>query len=243
MSRRRRYLGAQSVLTLDGPLPFVIYLLCDPRVTDPVLRVRYVGVTKDPKSRLKAHIAESKRGKVQTYKCNWIRHLISFGLLPEMDIIDPGSDGREWDKTEIAWIKYYRDLGCPLTNATVGGIGAYLGTGAHPSSEIREKKKNAALLRMSESRWNRTCGDIIRDAREARGISQEGLADSLHVSRAYLSMVESGARPITEETALRLADLLGIDRLVLLVAAVSGSRWPVLGRMAREMGHVDGIGL
>jgi len=83
----------------------------------------------------------------------------------------------------------------------------------------------------------RSAGAIIKDARRSRGISQEGLADSLHVSRAYLSMVESGARPITEETALRLADLLGVDRLVLLVAAVSGSRWPVLGKMLRrEMG-------
>jgi transcriptional regulator with XRE-family HTH domain len=48
-------------------------------------------------------------------------------------------------------------------------------------------------------------GKVLRDAREAAGLSQEDLASDADIDRTYVSMLERGVRQPTLETIFRLA--------------------------------------
>jgi transcriptional regulator with XRE-family HTH domain len=50
----------------------------------------------------------------------------------------------------------------------------------------------------------------IRGRREALGLSQQALADQLGVDKSYLSLLESGKRPLTEDHAKTLSIVLGV---------------------------------
>lgn len=54
-------------------------------------------------------------------------------------------------------------------------------------------------------------GRFIREAREARGLFQEDVAQALGVTRAYISAFELGKRNIDLGMALRLCDALDVD--------------------------------
>lgn len=54
-------------------------------------------------------------------------------------------------------------------------------------------------------------GPWLRQARAARGFSQQALADHLGVSAAHLSRVESGEKRLSEQAIERAASLLGLD--------------------------------
>ena len=51
----------------------------------------------------------------------------------------------------------------------------------------------------------------IRQIREGRGLSQEGLADIAELHRTYVSSVERGERNITVDSLERLAEALSVD--------------------------------
>jgi transcriptional regulator with XRE-family HTH domain len=51
----------------------------------------------------------------------------------------------------------------------------------------------------------------IRQIREGKGLSQEGLADIAELHRTYVSSVERGERNVTVDSLERLADALGVD--------------------------------
>jgi predicted GIY-YIG superfamily endonuclease len=86
---------------------FYIYKLIDPITND----IRYVGYTKSPKKRIWEHIRDVKKG-IKTYKCDWIRNLMSKNCEPILEII-----------SEIRLIKEFKELGYKLTNLTDGGDG------------------------------------------------------------------------------------------------------------------------
>lgn len=54
-------------------------------------------------------------------------------------------------------------------------------------------------------------GDRIREAREAKGWTQEQLADKAQISKGFLSDVENNKRNVSAENALRIADALGMS--------------------------------
>src|SRR5687768_17058961 len=56
-----------------------------------------------------------------------------------------------------------------------------------------------------------TPGDRIREAREAKGWTQEELADKAQISKGFLSDVENNKRNVSAENALKIADALGIS--------------------------------
>lgn len=59
----------------------------------------------------------------------------------------------------------------------------------------------------------------IRSRREALGLSQQALADQLGVHKSYLSLLENGKRPLTDEQAGQLSKILGVPAEMLLLQA------------------------
>jgi transcriptional regulator with XRE-family HTH domain len=62
-------------------------------------------------------------------------------------------------------------------------------------------------------------GRAVRDARRARGISQEDLASRCGLHRTYVGGIERGERNPSYTNVLRLADALGMRASELLAAA------------------------
>lgn len=92
-----------------------IYLLRDPRDNS----IRYVGITRMTlRDRLLHHVRIARSGE-KTHRASWVRHLISFNLIPIIELIEENSN---FDR-EVYWIKYYRDQGHDLVNTTEGGVG------------------------------------------------------------------------------------------------------------------------
>lgn len=89
-----------------------------------------------------------------------------------------------------------------------------------------------------------TPGDRIREAREAKGWTQEQLADKAQISKGFLSDVENNKRNVSAENALKLADALGISLDFLMrgeEAKQESARAPVsippeLSQAAQELG-------
>lgn len=79
-----------------------------------------------------------------------------------------------------------------------------------------------------EIRDARDLGDAVRAGRVAAGLTQQGAADALGMTRTTLLDLERGARGVSHETALRALTDLGFR--VLLVppgaAGLSSAAWP-----------------
>lgn len=55
-----------------------------------------------------------------------------------------------------------------------------------------------------------TFGSVLREKREAAGISQEQLADRAGLHRTYVSLIERGKRTASIEVLRRVASALGL---------------------------------
>jgi transcriptional regulator with XRE-family HTH domain len=67
-----------------------------------------------------------------------------------------------------------------------------------------------------EGELQRTVGRNLRAYREAKGLSQEGLADVLGVHRTYMGGVERGERNLTLKSVEKIAAKLKVEPLSLL---------------------------
>jgi len=93
-----------------------IYVLIDPRNQE----IRYVGKTTQRLSdRLSCHRTGARRGD-RDWRSRWIAKLLRCGYDPIILLVQE-VDSTEWDLAENYWIKYYRSMGCRLTNGTEGG--------------------------------------------------------------------------------------------------------------------------
>jgi transcriptional regulator with XRE-family HTH domain len=88
-----------------------------------------------------------------------------------------------------------------------------------------------------------TTGDRIRTIREARGMTQDQLADDAKISKGFLSEVENNKRNISSENLLRIANVLGasIDYLLRGETKEQTQRQPVvipqeLSQAAEQLG-------
>lgn len=115
--------------------------------------LRYVGKTKGSLlHRLSGHLKDAQSGH-RTYKCDWIRSMLSRGYLPSITLIEEVAGNGNIE--ERKWIKYLKDKGVKLVNGTEGGDG-----GAMPPEAIekmRQKKIGKHLSietrrKMSETR-------------------------------------------------------------------------------------------
>lgn len=83
--------------------------------------IRYVGKSDNPKKRFPRHLHEAREGKTY-HRAVWIRSLLEQKLKPLLEIIDEVADGvNEGLPLEAAYIQFFKDEGCDLTNATLGG--------------------------------------------------------------------------------------------------------------------------
>jgi transcriptional regulator with XRE-family HTH domain len=87
-------------------------------------------------------------------------------------------------------------------------------------------------------------GDRVKAAREKRNWTQEQLAEIAGISKGFLSDIENDKRNISSESALKIADALGIS-LDYLLRGETGQRErdrepvripPELSQVAEEMG-------
>ena len=58
---------------------------------------------------------------------------------------------------------------------------------------------------------SRFIGDLIREARNRRGISQAELADALGMAQCSISLVENGQRGIGTDLLEQIMDILDMD--------------------------------
>jgi ribosome-binding protein aMBF1 (putative translation factor) len=65
----------------------------------------------------------------------------------------------------------------------------------------------------------KSLGDVIRPARHRLGWTQQDLADKLNTNKGYVSSIETGSRRWPLDYVEQLAELLGLDLVVMAVAA------------------------
>ena len=102
-----------------------IYALIEPielvRKDDYFNGIRYIGKTNKPLLyRLKEHVYHSNKGE-QSHKANWIRKVLCETKIPQIIFLGEVPEGHDWEEYEKAWIKYFREEGCNLTNMCDGG--------------------------------------------------------------------------------------------------------------------------
>jgi hypothetical protein len=143
----------------------LIYALVDPRTKE----IRYCGKTaKAMCYRLANHRREARNG-VNRHVCHWVRSVLEAGFDPivvrleEIPLagLDRTEQIRLLNEAEKKWIAELKELGCDLTNATLGGDGHHgvplsperkdaliaASIAARKRPEIRERIRQAALAR------------------------------------------------------------------------------------------------
>lgn len=125
-------------------LKYIIYALQDPIS----LEIRYIGKSANGLIRANAHVYHTDLKTSKSYKSNWIRQLKNQGLKPIVKLVQELNSLDEINQAEQYWIKYFKDQGCPLTNATNGGMGR---CGLVHSEETKQKirlgQKNKKVAR------------------------------------------------------------------------------------------------
>jgi len=199
-----------------------IYLLVDPRVSDPILRIRYVGLTRKKLARrLAQHIGDAYRMK--NYRQRWMTGLARIGVVPEIELYAEVPDGNG-PAAERAAIVLLGMLGASLTNLTVGGEGVIgydhrpetrqrlseVHTGRILSTERRERIRIGLLRAWSEGRrknpktpthlWTQEVRAKISAAHKGRTLPADRRAQ---ISAALTGLKQSDATRAKRSASLR----------------------------------------
>lgn len=123
----------------------IIYALQDPRTKE----YRYIGKTDtNIRRRLSGHLKQARDGS-NFHVYNWLRGLISEGLIPTVDIIDEVPKN-EWEQWERFYIAFFRIIGCNLTNMTSGGDCGADVSGRKQTAEHIKKRVESRLAYFKE---------------------------------------------------------------------------------------------
>lgn len=158
-----------------------IYVLKDP-ITD---EIRYVGQTNDIQRRYNDHISSSineNSSDINTYKCRWIRKLLSDGSKPTIEIIDRCESLIESNILEKYYIEKYYEEGCKLTNSHMNDVTEF-------SVETRKK--------MSEAKKGKSLEDI-------HGVDKANELKAKFVKRT----IEYNKKPKSDETKTKISETL-----------------------------------
>lgn len=95
--------------------PRVVYALCDPRIEDPILCVKYIGMTRNINQRLYGHtICHPNDNPAKT---EWVNELTALGMWPPVVVIlEHQTDNRSIPMLEIEWMNRYIRMGATLFN-------------------------------------------------------------------------------------------------------------------------------
>lgn len=162
-----------------------IYALKEPDTGE----IRYVGKANDPKERFRLHLTRARLNIGKTHKDNWIRSLT---VTPILEILDEVLV-EHWQQWEIAYIEFFRELGCDLVNATPGGDAGPVLCGENNfwfgkkhSSETRQKMSLAA--RGNKRRVGQSPSEDTRQKLSRSHIGKK------HSPETILKMAESAKR-------------------------------------------------
>ncbi len=148
-----------------------IYALIDP-ITN---KLRYIGgTTQDLKHRLYQHITYAMTKKKQTHLSCWIRSLLDKSLKPTIQTFLV-CKGNTFYEEEIECIAICKDLGCDLTNSTIGGeynVG-------EPKTLTHRERLSAALKGKPKSPEHRAALSAARMGYRHTKESKEKLSKSL----------------------------------------------------------------
>lgn len=86
--------------------------------------IRYVGQTKNLKSRFYRHIFDGEKYGGKNKRCSWIKSLLNKGERPILEVVDI-VDFNDWVFWEQYWISQFKTWGFNLVNDTNGGEGSY----------------------------------------------------------------------------------------------------------------------
>jgi hypothetical protein len=118
-----------------APREAFIYGLTDPRETDFVSSLRYVGQTSVGPSRPASHfrVEEALRNDSNNHKANWVRQLKRANLLPEVVVLERVDVAEDLDQLQIdldaaerRLIAFFREEGSLLVNVQEGGASGYV---------------------------------------------------------------------------------------------------------------------
>ncbi len=95
-----------------------IYGLVDPIDN----QLRYIGKSLNGLKAANRHCTPFELNK-RSHKNNWIKSVLKQEYRPVLIIIQEFIESDILSQAEIFWIKYFKAMGCQLTNATLGGEG------------------------------------------------------------------------------------------------------------------------
>lgn len=172
--------------------------------------IRYIGKTKNLKSRLSAHIAKAEGFHTNNHCANWIRSILDVGLNPEMLVICGVPDDGDWQQVESRVIAQYRSMGHDLTNLTSGGDGFHDMPSEIVAKRVVSRRKTlsdpvrrAAFVKAtSASRNNPEVRKKQSDARKARWadpIKRSAMIDEMNtpqaIARRSMASIQTHANP------------------------------------------------
>jgi hypothetical protein len=170
--------------------------------------IRYIGYAVDASARLKEHLKDVNRSKVNTYKKNWIKNEIAKGNAIVLTILDTAKSYEEAKNKEIHYIKLFRSVGARLVNGTLGGDGVVCTEAVkikmsvsrkgklHSSetkqrfSEMRKGKPLSEAHRRNISKANKGKPGRIISEEERRKLSQIKLGKPSNARGRFISEAE-----------------------------------------------------
>lgn len=161
-------------------------------LVDPVSnKIRYVGKSIDPESRLKQHIKDQSH----VYRTCWIHSLLERGLKPTYIILEMVKPGNDWEVRERYWIVKGYEEGWRLTNLTSGGDGL-----RDPSPETRAKMSKSQRERPPPNKETLAKRSAALKGRTRTEGWKKKISDSLvghpvsEYTRQMLSMANKGKK-------------------------------------------------
>jgi DNA-binding XRE family transcriptional regulator len=174
----------------------LIYGLRDPR-NDVYY---YIGKTTIGKQRPIKHLSKSHNKKVN----GWVNKLESLDLMPIIDVIEEDILLESLAEREKYWIDYYHELNPELFNIML-----------IPEPEIIVKLRTEE----DDSKFNSLIkvildlGNILKNERVSRNLTQEELSQKTKLSRSTISLCENGGNVTLDAIKKYIVELKGIDIL------------------------------
>jgi hypothetical protein len=109
---------------------------------DPITyQIRYIGKSTNWPKRSREHLKPNRLQKEDSHHHRWLQQLLKQNLQPIIQCLQEFPNNislNELNQAEIYWISYFKSIGSPLTNSTIGGEG-------HPISDETKQKISIKL--------------------------------------------------------------------------------------------------